>query len=696
MATLNQKGIVKPATFQRLTARVNLTTKANDWLTFITSNILSRSYTNGVTDNVGVANGGVVLSALETPFTVPKYEPDGRIGYNPLKGWSNPYGAIYGGYTRFRNDRLLSNMGVNINLFKGLVFQSRFGLDYQDIRARSFRDPFLTSNIATSNPSDHSQTTSNILTWLSEQTLNYTATWGRSHVTALAGWTAQDAHTENVTIGGSHLANEYRLLDWDASLARDSIHKPGTTTIDEWALVSYLGRISYDFDGKYLIQANLRSDNSSKFAPGNRRAVFPSFSAGWRISDEDFMKKVDFINELKLRAGWGQNGNQEGIGSYAYLPLYNITVSNDSATNGATTPYSTAPLTLKWETSTQTNVGVDASFFNGRIFFSGDFYIKNTKDVLYDVPLPAQSGYKNAPVNGATMRNIGTEFLVSTKNVVHGDLRWSTDFTISFNRNKVTGLLYGIKNSPIYGDVSLNGAGTPQHAISLATGYGLGEFFGYVSKGVDPNTGHELYQTNADTLSDNPDPGSRRFIGNAQPKFTYGMTNNVSYKNFDLTVFIQGSQGNKIYNVGRMEAESMLNSANQSAAILRRWRKKGDVTDIPGVGWTNNSLISTRFLENGSYLRFKTITLSYKFDKKWIDRLGLAAASIYVSANNLITITSYKGFDPEVNSTGSPVVVNPNGTASSDNDTRNISLGMDAGAYPQSKLFLVGLNISLK
>lgn len=693
---LTQKGIVKPATFDRLTGRINLTTKANSWLTFITSTVLSRSHNNDTKDNLSVAKGGVVLSALETPFTVPKFEPDGRIGYNPLKGWSNPYGAILGGYSHFQNDRLLSNLGADVKLFKGLVFQSRFGLDYQNSRARSFEDPFLTANIATSNPSDHSQTTSTIVTWLSEQTLNYTATWGRSHFSALAGWTAQDAHTEHVTIGGSHLADEYRLLPWETSFLRDSIHRPGKTAIDEWALVSYLGRVSYDFDGKYLIQANLRSDNSSKFAPGNRTAVFPSFSAGWRISSEDFMERFKFINELKLRAGWGQNGNQEGIGSYAYLPLYDIIVSNDSATNGSTVPSTTAPMNLTWETSTQTNIGIDATFLNGRIFFSGDFYIKKTKDILYDVPLPAQSGYKNAPINGASMQNIGEEFLVSTKNIVRGDLRWSTDLTISFNRNKVTGLLYGIKTSPLYGDVSLNGAGTPQHAISLATGHGLGEFYGYVAKGVNPENGHEMYLTSADTLSDNPDPNSRRFIGSAQPKFTYGITNNLSYKNFDLTVFIQGSQGNKIYNVGRMEAESMLNSANQSTDILRRWRKKGDVTDIPGVGWANNSLISTRFLENGSYLRFKTITLSYRFDQKLIDKLGLSAASIYVSANNLITITGYKGFDPEVNSTGNPIRVNPDGSASTDNDTRNISLGMDSGAYPQSKIFLVGLNISLK
>jgi len=692
---LKQSGIVKPATFDRLTGRVNLTAKATSWLTFITSNVMSRSNNNDVTDNIGIANGGVVLSALETPFTVPKFMPDGRIGYNTLKGWSNPYGAILGGYTRFRNDRLLSNLGVDIKLFKGLTFQSRFGLDYQNNQATSFKDPFLTSNISP-NPSDHSRTTTTVQTWLSEQTLTYSTTFGKSRLTALAGWTAQEAKTNSLSIGGSKLANEYRLLSWEASYLRDSIHRPGTTAVDEWALVSYLGRISYDFDGKYLLQANLRSDQSSKFRPGNRTAVFPSFSAGWRISSEEFMKGVDLISELKLRVGWGKNGNQEGIGSYAYLPLYDVTVSNDTATNGSLKPATAAPLTLTWEKSTQTNIGVDAALFNGRVNFSADFYVKNTKDILWDVPLPAQSGFPNAPINGATMRNIGEEFLISTRNIVRGDLKWSTDFTISFNQNKVTGLLYNVQNSPVYGDVSLNGAGTPQHAISLATGHGLGEFYGYAAKGVNPENGHVMYETTGDTLSDNPSPSARRFIGNAQPKFIYGMTNTVSYKNFDLVVFIQGSQGNKIYNVGRMESMSMLNSANQSAEILRRWRKKGDITDVPIVGWANNSLISTRFLENGSYLRFKTITLSYRFDQALINKIGLGAASIYVSANNLITITGYKGFDPEVNSTGNPIRVNPGGEASNNNDARNISLGMDSGAYPQSKIFLVGLNISLK
>ncbi len=293
------------------------------------------------------------------------------------------------------------------------------------------------------------------------------------------------------------------------------------------------------------------------------------------------------------------------------------------------------------------------------------------------------------------MQNIGEEFLISSKNIVKGDLRWSTDFTLSFNQNKITGLIGDISFVNGYGGVYARG-----NSIALVRGYGLGEFYGYVAKGVDPLTGHELYQTNADTLSDNPSPSDRRLIGNAQPKFVYGMTNTVSYKNFDLSIFIQGSYGGKIFNAGRLEAEAMVNAANQSADVLRRWRNKGDITDIPGVSvdaTTNNSLISTRFLESGSYLRFKTITLAYHFDKKLLNRIGLGDATIYISGNNIITITKYKGFDPEVNSYGaSRYSTDPITAATSTNDDRNISLGLDNGAYPQSKMFMVGLNLSLK
>ena len=675
----DQTGIIKPANFNRLTGRVNLTTKANDWLTLITSTIISRSHNNDVTDNASVARGGVVLSALETPPTVPKFNADSTIGFNALTGWENPLGSILGSYNKNISDRLLSNVEADIKLLKGLIIRSHFGIDYANYTNTYFLDPFLTI-YGRQTQGQQSQTKTNNLTWLSEQTINYTAKWGKNNFSALAGWTAQDSHTDQSLISGSFLKPQYRLLPWDESYLRDSIKAPGTTTIDDWALISYLGRLTYDFDGKYLFQANVRSDRSSKFAPGNRVATFPSFSAGWRISRESFMQSVSTINDLKLRVGWGQNGNQEGIGSYSYLPLSNI----DPIT-GAVTATTIAPQSLTWETSTQTNVGIDATLLNSRLSFSGDYYVKKTKNVLINIPLPSQAGFATAPVNAASMQNIGEEFQVSSKNIVNGPLRWNTDLNISFNQNKILSIGEGIKFMNGFGGVYARG-----NAIALVQNYGLGEFYGYVADGVDPATGHQLYLTKNKTTTDNPDPSDRVLMGSAQPNFVYGITNHLSYKNFDLTVFIQGSQGNKIFNAGRLEAEAMVNSANQSSAVLARWEKPGDKTDIPGVsvdGSTNNSLISTRFLENGSYLRFKTITLSYSINPKLLSGIGFSAITVYVSGNNLITITKYKGFDPEVNSYG-----NPNNS----NDDRNISLGLDNGAYPQSKMFLFGLNVSLK
>lgn len=676
---MDQVGIIKPANYNRLSGRVNVTTQAAKWLKLSTNTTITQSHTRDVTDNASVAREGVVLSALETPPTVPEFAPDGTIGINPLTGWENPLGAILGRYNKNLTDRLLSDVDAQVKIYKGLQFESRFGIDYGNFTDTYFLDPFLTS-FGRQTEGQQSRTTTTNLTWLSEQLLSYKANWGKSSFSALAGWTAQDSHTLGTTISGSFLKPAFRFLSWDAMYQRDSIKQPGTTAVDDWALISYLGRISYSYDNKYLLQANIRQDQSSKFAPGNRSATFPSVSAGWRISQEKFMQNVSAISDLKLRASWGQNGNQGGIGSYSYLPLSNV-----NPVTGAVTAATIAPESLTWETTSQTDIGVDATLFDGILSFSGDYYFKKTKNVLINIPLPSQAGFSTAPVNAASMQNTGEEFLITSKNIDKHDLKWNTSLNISFNQNKITQIGEGIKFMNAYGGIYTRG-----NSIALVQGKGLGEFYGYIADGVDPQTGHQLYLTQKGTKTDNPLPSDRVLMGSAQPTFVYGLNNDVNYKRFTLTVFIQGSQGNKIFNAGRLEAEAMVNSANQSEAVINRWQKPGDITDMPGVstnGSTNNSLISTRFLENGSYLRFKTITLSYEFDPKVLSGIGLRSATAYVSANNLFTITKYKGFDPEVNSYGTP---------GNSNDDRNISLGVDNGAYPQSKMIIFGVNFNLK
>jgi TonB-linked SusC/RagA family outer membrane protein len=675
----DQVGMIRPSTFNRLSGRVNLTSKVNNWLTLTSSTLVSRAKQYGVTDNASVARGGVVLSALATPPTVGKYKADGSIAQNPLTGWENPLGAIEGQKNNNTTDRIVSNLGAELRLYKGLTFQSRFGIDYQNYLSNNFLDPFLTQD-GRNNKGRISETKSTQLVWLTEQTLNYNVVLGKSRISALAGWTAQESRWDQTVISGTLIDPAYRNKSFNEIYMRAGTKNPSVKSIDEWALTSWLGRISYDFDGKYLLQANIRSDRSSKFAPENRTATFPSFSAGWRISEEEFFKNIEFFDELKLRAGWGQNGNQEGIGSYQYLSLSNI-----NASDGSTTPASIAPSDLRWETSTQTNVGLDASFFNRRINFSADFYVKKTDDVLVNIPLPSQAGFTSVLVNMGSMRNIGQEFVINSRNVVNKNFQWSTDLNISFNRNKVLSIGNGISFMNGYGNIYERG-----NSIALVQGYGLGTFYGYVAAGVDPATGKQLYMSKDGKAVPYTEirPSDRQIIGSAQPDFVYGMTNNLSYKNFDLTIFLQGSQGNDILNGVRIETEGMKDSRNQSTDVLNRWKAPGDNSSIPGVSpaSNDNTQISTRFIENGSYLRFKTITLAYRFNPAILNKIGLGTASVYVSAQNLITITKYKGFDPEVNTYGT----------ATDTDNRNISLGVDYGAYPQAKVLLFGVNVSLK
>jgi TonB-dependent starch-binding outer membrane protein SusC len=675
---MDQVGAIRPATFDRINARFNLSSKLNNWLSITTATTISRANTRDVTDNNSVARGGVVLSALTTPPTVPEYRSDGTIGQNPQTGWENPLGAIEGSTNKFRQDRIVSNIGADIRFLPGFVFQSRFGIDYKNNLNQFFTDPWLTQN-GRNNQGNLSQQTSTEFAWLSEQTLNYSKSFNQHNFAVLLGWSAQESRYDQTNIGASKLDTQYRHQEWEEMFLRSQIKSDPSKSIDEWGLVSYFGRVNYNFAGRYLLQANLRVDKSSKFAPDNRTATFPSFSAGWRISEEKFMNDVSFVQDLKLRAGWGKNGNQEGIGSYEYLSLSNI-----NNTTGDISPATIAPEDLRWETTTQSNIGIDASFLNRRITFTADFYVKKTEDVLVRIPLSGQI-VPSVLLNSGSMQNVGQEFMISSKNITKKDFSWTTDFNISFNKNKVTSIGNDLTFLGGFGEIYERG-----FAIALAKDYGLGQFFGYTAAGVDPATGQQLYLTKDKVAVPytGTSPSDRSFIGSAQPKFVYGMTNWVTYKNFDLTVFLQGSQGNKIFNGARVETEGMKDSRNQSADILNRWRNPGDVTDMPGVSIASNdnTAISTRFLEDGSYLRFKTITLAYRISPKLLEKIGINDASIYVSGQNLITFTKYTGFDPEVSTYGG---VNNN------SDNRNVSLGVDYGAYPQMKVFLFGINISL-
>ena len=383
------------------------------------------------------------------------------------------------------------------------------------------------------------------------------------------------------------------------------------------------------------------------------------------------------MDDVKLRVGYGLVGND--LGQYAYLgrvasganyPIGNVILPG-------TYPESIQNNDLQWETTEQTNIGLDVAILNSRVQFSADAYVKNTSDLLLYVPLPRSTGYDVGVQNVGDIQNKGLEFQVTSHNLVDA-LTWETDFNISFNRNKVVNIL-GQK----YFGGSVAGRGEPNLTVE---GQPLGMFYGYIAGGVDPATGMMYYVDKNGESTFTPAPDDRTFIGDPNPDFIYGMTNTFGYRNFSLSIFLQGSQGNDIFNATRIETEGMTDYKNQSQVVVNRWREAGDVTDIPRAvpNDNRNSLISTRFVEDGSYLRFKAITLSYDLPGNILSKAGINNAKFYVTGENLLTITSYKGFDPEVSAFG----------LSDDNTLKNIALGVDFGTYPQTRNLIFGVNLS--
>jgi len=323
---------------------------------------------------------------------------------------------------------------------------------------------------------------------------------------------------------------------------------------------------------------------------------------------------------------------------------------------------------LTWETTSQSNIGLDLTILKNRINLTVDAYYKYTTNLLMDVPLPSTAPVSSLTRNEGEMSNKGLEFALNTKNL-NGKFKWETDFNISFNKNRVEKL--NLQQTYYFGQTSMG-----ESMVIMKPGLPLGVFYGYVSKGVDPETGNLIYQTkNADGV---PSLSDRTIIGDPNPKFTYGFTNNFSYAGFSLNIFFQGSYGNDIYNVSRMETEGMYDAKNQSTAVLDRWERPGMVTYMPRATQDKSNLLSsTRFVEDGSYIRLKTLTLSYNVKAKLLNQLKIYRLQPYLTAQNLFTITKYKGFDPEVNQYG--------GSATTQ--------GIDYGTYPQSKSYIVGINV---
>lgn len=670
----NEQGIIEKASFRRYNFRANIDNQHTKWLKMA----LNFAYTNTKGQEVNQSRSsmraGSILSVINTPPFMQQWDNE-----NPGQYDENAYGsrilnplAANSADNITSADYLKGSLGFTFDILKGLQFKSTFGIDLSNNHWDYFLDPKSTSD-GRGTKGRVEESYSRNIEWLFENILTYDFSLKKHNFSLMGGATQQHAQYNGAWLAGFDLADSYPNIH--SISAANQIDKDACgSSASAWSLASFLGRIAYNYDSKYLLTMNFRADGSSRFAPGHRWGYFPSASAGWRVSSEKFMEPLkNVIDDMKLRIGCGMNGNQSGIGNYSYLASMSaskVAPTTENLYPGlAITPYSAANTELTWEKTMQWNAGLDLTMFDSRVTLSVDAYYKKTKDLLLTVSLPDNVNLPGGITrNDGEMVNKGMEFSVSSQNL-KGAFQWNTDFNISFNRNKLTKL--GLNKIYYYAEMYE----TRESAVILKEGIPLGTFYGYVSEGVDPETGNIIYSD----LNKNGslDPGDRTEIGCAQPDFIYGMTNTFSYAGLNLSVFLQGSQGNDIFNASRIDTEGMFDFRNQSKAVLDRWKRPGMITDIPRVGNIENSHNSTRFVEDGSYLRLKTVTLSYDFNKKWLKKMHLSKLQAYVTGQNLLTLTKYSGYDPEVNAYGADAVAQ----------------GVDYGTYPQSKALIFGLNV---
>ena len=667
---LKQQGVVISNELNRGSFKINLDHKANRWLKVGTSINYSRWKDIDVSEN---AKYGSIMSVLTGAPVTDVYNEDGTFAIHPfIQDLENPVALILKNKHHWINYRFNGNVYGEITISSALKFRSMFGVEQLNGNYQGWVDPY-TSREGRGFKGIADLTSNQTSYWISENTLTYSKTFGSKHaLTAIAGFVAAQKNTSSSWIHGTGFGS-----DAIPNVSGASIKTSGAASSARKNL-SALSRINYSYDDRYLLTANFRADASSVFNNSdNAWGYFPSFSAGWRISNEKFFHPQHWLNDLKLRAGWGAVGNDQ-VGDYASYGL--VSAASNYIIGGVVIPGTAASSlenkNLKWETTHQTDIGLDAALFDNRIVFTADYYVKKTINMLLDRPIPGSVGIPGSTAikNVGRMENRGIEFQVSSKNL-RGAFSWNTDFNIFFNRSKILNLDGGIIK---IGNISERGT------VAVAQeGQPLGLFYGYIADGVDPATGNIIYR-DIDKSGDLSD-GDQAIIGNANPKYAFGLTNSFSYGNFSFNFFLQGVQGNDLFNATRIETEGLIDEANQAATVLRRWTAPGQVTDIPraSYGDNTNSLISSRYIEDGSFVRLKSATLGYSLPAALLQRLHLNRCFFYVTGENILTFTKYSGFDPEVSLYGR-----------SGGSEKNIAPGIDYGTYPQAREFIIGLNLT--
>ncbi len=683
-----QDGIILNSNFERAAFRVNLDRKVTGKLKIGNSLTISNSRANIViTDGSRGQAGNNLESAVYAAQifnpTSPVYNPDGSyVAQNPnIPIVSNPVAIAKEIDNNNRVIRLLGNVFANYTLLEGLDLRVSYGWDI-NLSKENFYDPRTTRSGLENRGTSTIGNAQNRM-WINENILSYNRTFAEKHsLNAVLGFTMQQSSREFSTATTRNFSND--LLGYN-SLGAGSTPGFPASGASRWGLLSYLARVNYSISNKYLFTLTGRVDGSSRFGENNKYGFFPSASVAWRLSEENFVQNLGVFSDLKLRTSYGLTGNQE-IGQYQSLAAISssVYVFNGTPNTGFATSRLANPA-LRWETTRQFDVGLDAGFLQNRLSLTADYYYKRTNDLLLNVEIPWTTGFTSGLQNLGSVQNQGLELAIQTVNV-DKKFRWTTSGNIAFNRNKVLSL--GAVNQ-------INSGGRDTHIPVpytgiLRVGEPIGLFYGYVKEGLfqlgddiagsaqkNAKPGDTKYRDlNGDGVIN--ETGDRTIIGRAQPDFIYGLTNTFSYAGLDLSVFLQGSHGNDILNLTLVELDLPYGLVNTSTRLLNRWTPDNPTNDIPRANADQGRPpLSSAHVEDGSFLRFRTVTLGYNFPDRWLEKVKVRKARLYVSGQNLFTLTNYSGYDPEVSRFGQD----------------NLATGVDLAGFPIAKSYLVGLQL---
>lgn len=668
-STFNQEGIVKGSDYNRHAFRTNINHEISKMFSLSLTSILTKVQSNGKNSGGGNRGGSMIAATISSPPTLTPYNDDGTYR-NMLTAYpfisnslANPINFIKERSDVARANMVLTNAALLFKPIPELTVKILGGIENTDTR----NDTYVSVNYVNSQGSA-SVSSTQYTSLLSENTVSYDKKFADKHgFTAVAGYTWQNFISTSLSGSGVGF-----LSDATESYELQGAATPGipNTGYSKSVLKSFLARVNYSFDDRYLVTISGRADGSSKYSPGNKWGYFPSAAFAWKISNEKFFNNNSAISDLKVRTSWGKTGSQ-AINAYATLnQLFAGKTTFDKSAYPAYAPGTRLPGDLRWETTEQRDIGIDIGLFRNRLLLTADYYVKNTSDLLNTVVLPPTSGFTTTIQNVGEVQNKGFEFGVDAV-VLDGDFKWDVSANIALNRNKVIKLYDGI--DILGGNIDVNAV--QDYANILRQGRPIGQFWGYVEQGYS-ETGQIVYKDLDDsgsiTIAD------KTYIGDPNPDYIFGVNTRLSYKNFELSVFLQGVQGNDLLNISSINntIDYGIGLNMPREVFHNHWTPENPNAKYPKPSISTKATMSDRFVEDGSYVRLKNIQLAYNLPVDALELDWLRSFQVYISGQNLLTFTKYSWWDPEVNSQGGPNSVNQ---------------GLDYFSYPMSKAVTVGL-----